>query len=53
MKQTLLPGGIYEGVVRHARMQPQLHRFEYKVAMVYLDLDELSAQFCKSPFWSL
>jgi DUF1365 family protein len=53
MKTALLPSGVYEGVVMHARIKPHAHRFNYKVAMVYLDLDELPALFSKSPFWSM
>jgi len=32
---------IYEGQVRHVRQEPVTHRFDYRLAMVYLDLDEL------------
>lgn len=44
---------IYEGVVTHHRLHPRDHRFRYRVAMVYLDLDELEAVFARSPLWSL
>ncbi len=53
MKPALQPSGIYEGVVTHKRFQPRSHSFSYKVAMVYLDLDELPGLFSQSPWWSV
>jgi DUF1365 family protein len=44
---------IYEGRVRHTRTRPVLHRFSYRVFMMYLDLDELPGLFEKRWFWSL
>ncbi len=32
---------IYEGTVSHRRREPVDHRFQYRLFMVYLDLDEL------------
>lgn len=32
---------IYEGTVTHCRREPVVHRFQYRLFMVYLDLDEL------------
>ncbi|MGI9233933.1 MAG: DUF1365 domain-containing protein [Woeseiaceae bacterium] len=43
---------IYEGQVRHTRSTPVLHRFKYRLFMMYLDLDELSTLFEKRWFWS-
>ncbi len=43
---------IYEGQVSHTRTQPVLHRFEYRLFQMYLDLDELPALFNKRWFWS-
>ena len=43
---------IYEGQVRHTRTRPILHRFRYRVFMMYLDLDELPRIFAKRWFWS-
>ena len=43
---------IYEGRVRHTRNTPALHRFNYRLFMMYLDLDELPALFAKRWFWS-
>ena len=33
--------GIYEGHVRHRRLSPAEHRFQYGLYLLYLDLDEL------------
>ena len=43
---------IYEGVLRHRRVKPRQHEFQYKVAMPYLYLDELDEVFSASRFWS-
>lgn len=43
---------IYEGQVRHTRTRPVLHRFRYRLFMMYLDLDELPQVFSKRWFWS-
>ncbi|MEO8497387.1 MAG: DUF1365 domain-containing protein, partial [Planctomycetota bacterium] len=32
---------LYEGIVTHCRREPVEHRFQYRLFMVYLDLDEL------------
>lgn len=34
---------IYEGTVAHRRHEPVTHHFQYRLFMVYLDLDELPA----------
>lgn len=44
---------LYEGQVTHARLGARPHRFRYKVAMLYLDLDELPSVFAQSRWWSL
>lgn len=44
---------IFEGTVWHCRLQPRSHRFRYRIAMLYLDLDELDAVFSQSRWWSL
>ena len=44
---------IYEGQLRHTRRQPALHRFRYRVFMMYLDLDELPTVFAGRWFWSV
>jgi DUF1365 family protein len=44
---------IYEGRVKHSRTEPVLHRFGYRMFMMYLDLDELPELFRKRWFWSV
>ncbi len=44
---------IYEGRVRHRRIAPVAHAFEYGLFMMYLDLDELPTAFCGHPLWSV
>lgn len=43
---------LYEGVVHHARQQPVVHRFTYRLFMVALDLSELDTVFRGRWFWS-
>ena len=43
---------IYEGRVRHTRTTPVEHHFDYRLFMMYLDLDELPTLFQKRWFWS-
>ena len=43
---------IYEGRVSHARLQPVQHRFDYRLFMMYVDLDELPTLFSRHWFWS-
>lgn len=43
---------IYEGQVRHSRTTPVLHRFRYRMFMMYMDLDELPVLFEKRWLWS-
>jgi len=43
---------IYEGRVKHARTKPALHEFNYRLFMMYLDLDELPGLFDKYWLWS-
>lgn len=44
---------IYTGWVRHRRFTPNDHKFNYKVFMLYLDLDELDTVFSTSKLWSI
>ena len=44
---------IYEGRVRHTRTRPVLHRFSYRLFLMYLDLDELDTVFERRWFWSV
>ena len=32
---------VYEGWVRHRRLEPVEHAFRYRLFLIYLDLDEL------------
>jgi DUF1365 family protein len=43
---------IYEGFVRHRRVQPEPHAFRYRLYMMYLDLDELPFLFEGRWLWS-
>ena len=43
---------LYTGVLRHRRMSPRRHAFQYRVFMPYLCLDELPGLFRDTPFWS-
>ena len=43
---------IYVGQVRHRRLSPVKHSFQYPLFMMYLDLDELPDIFQKYWFWS-
>jgi DUF1365 family protein len=44
---------IYEGWVRHRRLQPRAHEFRYRMFQLYLDLDELPRLFEGRWLWSL
>jgi len=44
---------VYEGIVRHRRHGPRPHDFRYRVAQLYLDLDELDQIFADRWFWSV
>jgi len=44
---------IYEGRVRHRRMHPAGHAFEYRLFMLYLDLAELDRVFDRRWLWSV
>lgn len=43
---------IFEGYVRHRRFVDVAHEFQYKLFMIYLDLDELDTLFDPYFFWS-
>jgi DUF1365 family protein len=47
-----LASAIYEGVVRHRRLAPHPHVFDYKMAQLYLDLDEVDRAFQERWLWS-
>jgi hypothetical protein len=48
-----LASALYEGRVVHRREGPRVHAFGYRVALLYLDLDELPEVFGKRWFTSL
>ena len=50
---TALASAIYEGTVVHCRHQPRRHRFTYRMAQLYLDLDELDTVFAGRWLWSV
>lgn len=43
---------IYQGWVRHRRYAPIEHSFQYRLFMMYLDLEELPDLFDHVPLWS-
>jgi DUF1365 family protein len=48
-----LASAVYEGMVRHRRYEPRPHQFGYRMAQLYLDLDELDEVFAGRWFWSV
>ena len=44
---------LYEGQVRHRRYTPRTHEFDYRIFMVYLNLDELESVFDDYLLWSV
>jgi DUF1365 family protein len=44
---------VYEGVVRHRRHRPHAHAFRYRIAQLYLDLDEIDRVFADRWLWSV
>ncbi len=52
MSEKDLNSAIYEGTVMHSRFYPILHRFSYKVFMMFIDLSESEGLFSSSWFWS-
>ena len=47
-----LHSAVYEGVVHHRRHFPRAHAFSYRMAQLYLDLDELDRVFAGRWLWS-
>jgi uncharacterized protein len=43
---------VYEGVVAHRRLAPVAHEFRYRIAMPYVDLDEVDELCSRHPLWS-
>ena len=50
---TAIASAIYEGRVRHRRHAPRAHAFAYRMAQLYLDLDEVDALFRDRWLWSM
>lgn len=44
---------VYEGVVRHRRHSPHAHAFRYRMAQLFLDLDEIDRVFAGRWLWSV
>ena len=49
---TWLASGVYEGTVEHRRHAPREHVFRYRMAQLYLDLDEIDQVFADRWLWS-
>jgi len=47
-----LASAIYEGEVRHRRFSPHPHAFRYRMAQLYLDVDEIDQVLCSRWLWS-
>jgi uncharacterized protein len=43
---------LYEGTLRHRRISPRKHEFQYQLCMPYLNLDEVPEIFDNNRFWS-
>lgn len=48
-----LASAVYEGTVIHRRLVPHPHAFRYRMAQLYLDLDELDRVFAHRWLWSV
>jgi hypothetical protein len=48
-----LQSAVYEGQVRHRRHFPRAHAFVYRMAQLYLDLDEIEAALAGRWLWSV
>jgi len=49
---TNFSSAIYSGIVAHRRFTPHSHEFNYRMFMLYLDLDELPRLFDRRWLWS-
>lgn len=49
---TGLASAVYEGTVRHRRHSPRPHEFRYRMAQLFLDLDEVDTLFTDRWLWS-
>jgi DUF1365 family protein len=48
----MLASAVYEGSVKHRRHLPRPHAFGYRMAQLYLDLDEVEEIFARRWLWS-
>lgn len=48
----ILHSAIYSGIVVHRRHAPRAHAFRYRMAQLYLDLDEIDRVFAERWLWS-
>src|SRR5258707_1194014 len=48
-----LASAVYEGTVSHHRHVPRPHGFSYRMAQLYLDLDEIDTVFQQRWLWSV
>lgn len=44
---------LMKGEVNHTRFQPKRHQFQYPIAMLMLDVDEIASVFERHRWWSL
>ena len=51
--ERALVSAVYEGTVLHRRHAPHAHAFRYRMAQLYLDLDELERVFARRWLWSI
>jgi DUF1365 family protein len=51
--ERTVASAIYEGIVTHRRHAPHAHVFSYRMAQLYLDLDEIDLVFRDRWFWSV
>lgn len=47
-----MSSAVYEGIVRHRRHAPRAHSFRYRLAQLFLDLDEMDRVFQGRWLWS-
>ena len=50
---SALSSAVYEGRVTHRRFAPHAHAFSYRMAQLYLDLDEVDDAFRSRWLWSV
>ncbi|WP_199671222.1 DUF1365 domain-containing protein [Salinibius halmophilus] len=48
----MIESAIYEGGVRHRRFSPRQHKLDYKLYMLFLNLDQIDHVFDGVPFWA-